>query len=98
MLSSSQVASLRLGLGVCSFKGSCRGNGEYMRQRTPGSCISVSCVAPGPIAMEMYFAEKTEEQIQSIVAECSLGQLGELMDIAPVVGFLATDASEWVNG
>ena len=46
----------------------------------------------------MFFEGKTEEVVNRIVQESPLGRLGETKDVAPVVGFLATDASEWVNG
>jgi 3-oxoacyl-[acyl-carrier protein] reductase len=46
----------------------------------------------------MYFAGKTEEQIKNNIESSPLGRLGETKDIAEVVGFMATDASEWING
>ena len=33
-----------------------------------------------------------------LIDDCPLGRLGETKDVALVVGFLATDASEWING
>jgi len=36
--------------------------------------------------------------MKSVIEDCPFGRLGETKDVAPLVGFLATDASEWVNG
>ncbi|KAJ8533012.1 hypothetical protein K7X08_015901 [Anisodus acutangulus] len=36
--------------------------------------------------------------INKAINECPHGRLGQTEDVAPVVGFLAGDASEWVNG
>ena len=30
--------------------------------------------------------------------ECPMGRVGEGMDVAPLVAFLASDSGEWVNG
>jgi 3-oxoacyl-[acyl-carrier protein] reductase len=46
----------------------------------------------------MFFAGKSEERVDEIKATNPMGRLGEAGDIAPVVGFLCTDAAEWVNG
>ncbi|KAF2306948.1 hypothetical protein GH714_022691 [Hevea brasiliensis] len=81
-----------------SFKSSSRDNGKDISKGTQGTGITANCIAPGPIATEMYFSGKTEEQIRKNIDECPLGRLGETKDIAPIVGFLATDASEWING
>ncbi|KAK9123423.1 hypothetical protein Sjap_013025 [Stephania japonica] len=36
--------------------------------------------------------------LERMVEACPLSRLGEPEDVAPLVGFLATDGSEWVNG
>ncbi|KAK4349665.1 hypothetical protein RND71_032420 [Anisodus tanguticus] len=36
--------------------------------------------------------------VKKVIDECPHGRLGQSEDVAPVVGFLAGDASEWVNG
>ncbi|GMH20425.1 hypothetical protein Nepgr_022266 [Nepenthes gracilis] len=63
-----------------------------------GTRITANSVAPGPIATEMFFSGKSEEVIKKIVDESPLCRLGKTEDVAPVVGFLASDAGEWVNG
>uniref|UniRef100_A0A0D9X0B5 Ketoreductase domain-containing protein n=1 Tax=Leersia perrieri TaxID=77586 RepID=A0A0D9X0B5_9ORYZ len=63
-----------------------------------GTRITANCVAPGATATDMFFAGKSEERVESIKATNPMERLGEIDDIAPVVGFLCTDAAEWVNG
>ncbi|XXG45745.1 hypothetical protein AAC387_Pa02g0742 [Persea americana] len=43
----------------------------------------------------MFFAGKTEEDVKRVVDICPLGRLGQTEDVAPLVGFLATDAADW---
>ncbi|KAF2572014.1 hypothetical protein F2Q70_00005920 [Brassica cretica] len=52
----------------------------------------------GPVATEMFFSGKSEETVRSIIERSPFGRLGETRDIAPVVGFLASDGGEWING
>uniref|UniRef100_A0A8I7B4M1 Uncharacterized protein n=2 Tax=Hordeum vulgare subsp. vulgare TaxID=112509 RepID=A0A8I7B4M1_HORVV len=60
--------------------------------------VTVNCVAPGPVATELFFEGKSEEAVERFRAGHPMGRLGEVGDIAPAVGFLCTDAAEWVNG
>uniref|UniRef100_A0A453DUC9 Short-chain type dehydrogenase/reductase n=1 Tax=Aegilops tauschii subsp. strangulata TaxID=200361 RepID=A0A453DUC9_AEGTS len=60
--------------------------------------VTVNCVAPGPVATELFFDGKSEEAVERFRAGHPMGRLGEVGDIAPAVGFLCTDAAEWVNG
>ena len=81
---------------IRSIKGSNRCNGEDTGKGAQGNGHYCK-LSPGPIATEMYFAGKTEEMVQRAIDECPHGRLGQSEDVAPFVGFLATDASEWVN-
>ena len=99
MLSSSMVGGLRPGFGAyAASKAAVETMIRILAKELKGTGITANCVAPGPIATEMYFAGKTEEQIKKNIEESPLGRLGETKDIAEVVGFMATDASEWING
>ncbi|KAI4296485.1 hypothetical protein L6164_036438 [Bauhinia variegata] len=99
VLSSSLVGSLRPGYAAyTASKAAVEAMIRIMAKELKGTGITANCVAPGPIATDMYFAGKTQEQVEATIRECPLGRLGETKDVAPVVGFLATDASEWVNG
>ncbi|KAL5198290.1 hypothetical protein ABZP36_001802 [Zizania latifolia] len=63
-----------------------------------GTRITANCVAPGATATDMFFAGKSEDTVERLKTLNPMGRLGEAGDIAPVVGFLCTDAAEWVNG
>ncbi|TKW30621.1 hypothetical protein SEVIR_2G049900v4 [Setaria viridis] len=69
-----------------------------MAKELKGTRITANCVAPGPTATDMFFAGKSEEMVRRNVVNNPMQRLGEPGDIAPVVGFLCTDAAEWVNG
>ncbi|KAL3534054.1 hypothetical protein ACH5RR_007575 [Cinchona calisaya] len=71
---------------------------KILAKELKGTGITANCVAPGPIASDMFFAGKTEEMIQRAVDENPLGRLGQTDDVVPLVGFLASDAGQWVNG
>ncbi|KAI1618036.1 putative short-chain dehydrogenase [Exophiala viscosa] len=63
--------------------------------------ITVNCVNPGPVATDMYYAsdqsfiDALKPMIDSTPAEA---RIGEVRDIAPLVGFLASEESRWVTG
>ncbi|KAL3715516.1 hypothetical protein ACJRO7_007277 [Eucalyptus globulus] len=61
---------------------------KILAKELKGTCITANCVVPGPIATEIFFTGKTEEMINKAIDR----------NVAPLVGFLATDAAEWVNG
>ncbi|KAH7661544.1 Short-chain dehydrogenase/reductase SDR protein [Dioscorea alata] len=98
-LTSSQVALLQPGFGAyAASKAAVEAMIKVMAKELKGSGITANCVAPGPIATDMFFSVKSEETVKAVVGDCPMGRLGETKDVAPVVGFLATDAAEWVNG
>lgn len=99
LFSSSQVAALRPGFAAyTAAKAAVETMTKILAKELKGTGITANCVAPGPIATEMFFGGRTEEQVQKIIDESPLGRLGETKDVAPLVGFLASDAGEWVNG
>lgn len=63
-----------------------------------GRRVTVNCVAPGPVATELFLNGKTEEQIQTFSKMPPLERLGQPEDIANVVAFLAGPDGAWVNG
>ncbi|RLM85401.1 hypothetical protein C2845_PM04G03540 [Panicum miliaceum] len=69
-----------------------------MAKELKGTRITANCVAPGATATDMFFAGKSKEMVRRVVVNNPMERLGEPGDIAPVVGFLCTDAAEWVNG
>ncbi len=60
--------------------------------------ISVNAVAPGPVATPLFMKGKSEEMIAGISKQVPLNRIGEVSDIVPVVSFLASPASSWING
>lgn len=63
-----------------------------------GRRIRVNTVAPGPVATELFFSGKTQEQIEQFARMPPLERLGEPGDIARIVSFLVSEESGWVNG
>ncbi|XWS58276.1 hypothetical protein CRYUN_Cryun08bG0019900 [Craigia yunnanensis] len=99
LLSSSVVASLKPGFGAyAASKAAVEAMVQTLAKELKGTGITANCVAPGPVATEMFFTGRSEEMVQRAIDECPHSRLGQSEDVAPVVGFLATDASEWVNG
>ncbi|KAL2480396.1 NAD(P)-binding Rossmann-fold superfamily protein [Abeliophyllum distichum] len=98
-VTSSSVASLKTGYGAyAASKAAVETMVKILAKELKGSGITANCVAPGPVATDMFFSGKTEEMVKAAVEVCPLGRLGETEDVPPVVGFLASDAGEWVNG
>jgi tetrahydroxynaphthalene reductase len=71
--------------------------------------ITVNCVAPGGIKTDMYHAvckeyipggdKMTNDQVDEYAATWSpMNRVGQPIDIARVVAFLASQDGEWVNG
>lgn len=63
-----------------------------------GRRITVNCVAPGPVATDLFLNGKTEEQIAQFSKMPPLERLGQPDDIANAVAFLAGPDGAWVNG
>lgn len=63
--------------------------------------ITVNCVNPGPVATDGYFNSTQEflDDLKPLVESTPAGaRVGEVRDIAPIVGFLASEESRWVTG
>ncbi|KAJ8559899.1 hypothetical protein K7X08_003957 [Anisodus acutangulus] len=98
-LTTSLAASLKPGYGAyTASKAAVEAMVKILAKELKGTGITANCVAPGPIATDMFYEGKTEEIINKAINDCPHGRLGQSEDVAPVVGFLAGDASEWVNG
>ena len=60
--------------------------------------ITVNAVAPGPVATDMFFNGKSDEQVQAISAMIPRGRLGKPEEIADVVALLASPSGGWISG
>ncbi|OVA11546.1 Short-chain dehydrogenase/reductase SDR [Macleaya cordata] len=99
LISSSMVGGLKPGFGAyAASKAAVETMMRILAKELKGTKITANCVAPGPIATDMFYSGKGEEEVKRVIDECPLSRLGETKDVTPVVGFLATDASEWING
>ncbi|KAF7815725.1 NADPH-dependent aldehyde reductase-like protein, chloroplastic [Senna tora] len=99
MLSSSQMGVLSPGFGAyTAAKAAVETMVKILAKELKGTGITANCVAPGPIATEIGFDEETEKHVKATIEWCPLGRIGEAKDVGSVVGFLASDGGEWVNG
>lgn len=99
MITTSLVGSLMPRYGAyTASKAAVEAMVKILAKELKGTGITANCVAPGAVATDMFFAGKSEEQVKNAIDICPQGRLGETKDIAPVVGFLASDAAEWING
>jgi 3-oxoacyl-[acyl-carrier protein] reductase len=60
--------------------------------------ITVNAVSPGPTETELFVNGKTPEQIRFFEQQSAFGRLGQPLEIAEVITFLATDAARWISG
>ncbi|KAG0497213.1 hypothetical protein HPP92_001661 [Vanilla planifolia] len=71
---------------------------RILSKEMKGTGVTVNCVAPGPVESELFFAGKSEEDVKRAANLNPMGRVGLPEDIGPVVGFLCSDAGQWVNG
>lgn len=99
MISTSTVGALLPGYAAyTASKAAVETMTKIVAKELKGTGITANCVAPGPTATDLFFAGKSEETVKRLVDACPLNRLGEPKDASEVVGFLATDAGEWING
>jgi len=60
--------------------------------------ITANAISPGPTETELFVAGKTPEQIQQFAQLSAFGRLGQPLEIAEVVAFLAGNAARWISG
>jgi 3-oxoacyl-[acyl-carrier protein] reductase len=60
--------------------------------------ITINAISPGPTETELFKEGKTSEQLQQFGQMSAFGRLGQPVEIAEVVAFLASDAARWISG
>jgi 3-oxoacyl-[acyl-carrier protein] reductase len=60
--------------------------------------ITVNAVAPGTTATDRVLAARTPEETARVAAAIPLGRLGQPVEIADAILFLASDAAQFVTG
>ncbi|KAJ8517117.1 hypothetical protein ONZ45_g5644 [Pleurotus djamor] len=60
--------------------------------------LTVNTVSPGPIDTELFRNGKTEQQIKMMASLNPNNRIGQPEEVAPIVAFLASPASQWING
>ncbi|KAG2306456.1 hypothetical protein Bca4012_084526 [Brassica carinata] len=99
LLTSSMTRGLKPGFGAyAASKAAVETMVKILAKELRGTGITANCVAPGPIATEMFYEGKSSELVEKIAAENPFGRVGEVKDVVPLVGFLASDGGEWING
>ncbi|GLJ18112.1 hypothetical protein SUGI_0319850 [Cryptomeria japonica] len=97
-LTSSIVASLKPGNATYgASKAAVETMTKILAKELRSTKITANCVAPGPVATDMFLTGRSDDDIQRAVEAAPLQRLGEVTDVAPFVAFLASDEGEWVN-
>ncbi|WP_153461453.1 SDR family oxidoreductase [Sediminibacillus terrae] len=60
--------------------------------------ITINTIAPGPIATELFFADKTEEQIETFKNNNAFHRLGTPEDIGGAISLLLSREASWITG
>jgi 3-oxoacyl-[acyl-carrier protein] reductase len=98
-ISSSTTDMLLPTYGIyCASKGAVEQLTRILAKEIGHRGITVNTVSPGPTNTELFTEGKSEAFIKQLAGMSSMGRIAEPEDIARVVLFLASDASEWITG
>ncbi|WP_306207405.1 SDR family oxidoreductase [Actinoplanes sp. RD1] len=84
--------------GYAASKGAVEAMVLVLARELRGRDITVNAVAPGPTATEFFLDGKDQATIDRMAKQPPLERLGEPVDMARVVAFLAGPEGHWVNG
>jgi NAD(P)-dependent dehydrogenase (short-subunit alcohol dehydrogenase family) len=74
------------------------GLAKAMAREFGGNNVRVNCITPGLIATDINKGKIPEDKRQSILDGIPLGRIGEPLDVAGAVLFLASDLSKYCTG
>jgi 3-oxoacyl-[acyl-carrier protein] reductase len=97
-LSSSVIGMKLEGYGIYSAsKAAVESLTVILAKELRGRNITVNAIAPGPTATELFFEGKSDALIAQLAKAAPLERLGTVEDIAAVLDFAVSDASNWIN-
>jgi 3-oxoacyl-[acyl-carrier protein] reductase len=97
--SSSVVGLLQPGYGMyAASKAAVEALTSVLAKELRGRAITVNAIAPGPTATDLFLDGKSPELIERLAKMAPLERLGQPVDIAAMVSFLAGADGAWING
>jgi 3-oxoacyl-[acyl-carrier protein] reductase len=97
--SSSVVGLLQPGYGIyAATKAGVEALTSVMAKELRGRNITVNAIAPGPTGTDLFLKGKPQELVDRLAKMAPLERLGEPVDIADAVAFLASPDGRWING
>ncbi|WP_025119705.1 MULTISPECIES: SDR family oxidoreductase [unclassified Serratia (in: enterobacteria)] len=97
--SSSVVGLLQPGYGMyAASKAAVEALTSVLAKELRGRAITVNAIAPGPTATDLFLNGKSPELIERLAKMAPLERLGQPVDIAATVSFLAGADGAWING
>lgn len=97
-LSSSVIGMKLEGYGIyTASKAAVESLTVILAKELRGKNITVNAIAPGPTATELFFEGKSDALIAQLAKAAPLERLGTVDDIAAVLDFAVSDASNWIN-
>jgi 3-oxoacyl-[acyl-carrier protein] reductase len=79
-------------------KGAVEAMTHVLANEMRGRDITVNAVAPGPTGTDLFLKDKPPELVERLSKLAPLERLGQPVDIANAVAFLAGPDGAWVNG
>jgi 3-oxoacyl-[acyl-carrier protein] reductase len=71
---------------------------KALAQEVGARGVTVNLVAPGPVDTRFLHGQETPESVHYVAHAVPQQRLGQPSDVAPVVGFLASDEARWISG